>query len=226
MAAGWEVAVGPGQARACDGQGVRSRKASGAAWRAADRHLRRGARRGCGDPRRRSVAAEGPLRNQGRGGGQFPSPAHCARWCGDLSLPVSVHVVPDHPALLAGLIERVDRVVWAGGPLMDLPKMLLGHLNVALMARRAGKPFIIEGVGIGPLRWSLSRWMARRIIELADEISVRSHGASASCGAGRSSGAGEGGSGVGLPGEACRRRSRVRTRRPRSNRPSGPAAGR
>jgi polysaccharide pyruvyl transferase WcaK-like protein len=71
------------------------------------------------------------------------------------------------------LVPRVDAVVFAGGPLIDLPKQLVKHLYAVSLARRRGKPFIVEGIGPGPFpRWP-SEWTARRIVRMAERISVR-----------------------------------------------------
>jgi len=64
-------------------------------------------------------------------------------------------------------------LVFAGGPLMDLPDLLVLHWNVALAARSRGLAFIIDRIGVGPFARSASRFAVRRIARLATSISVR-----------------------------------------------------
>jgi polysaccharide pyruvyl transferase WcaK-like protein len=64
-------------------------------------------------------------------------------------------------------------VVFAGGPLMDLPKQLVRHLYAVSLAARTHKPFFIEGVGCGPFVRPISQWVARRLVQMAKQISVR-----------------------------------------------------
>ena len=91
-----------------------------------------------------------------------------------LDVPLSVTVDRyDWPQIKRHVAE-VDCIVFAGGPLIDLPKQLVRHLYAVSLARRQGKPFIAEGIGPGPFARLPSKWTARRLIELADRISVRS----------------------------------------------------
>jgi polysaccharide pyruvyl transferase WcaK-like protein len=70
-------------------------------------------------------------------------------------------------------IAQADAVVFAGGPLIDLPKQLVKHLYTVSLARSSGKPFIAEGIGPGPFPRRVSEWTARRIVCSAERISVR-----------------------------------------------------
>ena len=56
---------------------------------------------------------------------------------------------------------------------MDLPKQLVKHLYTVSLARRSGKPFMIEGIGAGPFIRVSSTWVARRLVLMADNIVVR-----------------------------------------------------
>lgn len=104
-------------------------------------------------------------------------PAHTARLAAALETPVEVSVHPyDYPTLRAEL-ARSDALAFAGGPLMDLPRMLVKHLAAARLARRTGKPFLVRRIGVGPFSRRLSEWTARLIAAHADALSVRTSGA-------------------------------------------------
>ncbi|MGQ0734659.1 MAG: polysaccharide pyruvyl transferase family protein [Acidobacteriota bacterium] len=100
-------------------------------------------------------------------------PEHTARLTAMLDVPVSVTVHEYRQSTVAELLAQVDGVVFAGGPLMDLPKQLVKHLYAVSRARRDGKPFIIEGIGAGPFIRRLSAWTARLLVRMADEVTVR-----------------------------------------------------
>ena len=100
-------------------------------------------------------------------------PDHTAHLVPMLDTPVSVRVEEYRQSTAADLLKAVDGVVFAGGPLMDLPKQLVNHLYTVSLARRAGKPFVLEGIGAGPfVRWP-SLWTGRRLVSMADRITVR-----------------------------------------------------
>jgi polysaccharide pyruvyl transferase WcaK-like protein len=101
-------------------------------------------------------------------------PGHTRRLVAQLDTPVAVEVFDYTLGPARDRIRRAGALVLAGGPLMDLPSLLVRHLDCAATARRAGVPFAIEGIGIGPFRLEASRRVARRIARLADSLSVRS----------------------------------------------------
>ncbi len=99
--------------------------------------------------------------------------AHTRHLVAMLDVPVEVKVEPYEHANIREQLRHADAVVFAGGPLMDLPKQLVLHLYTVSFARRLGKPFIVEGIGAGPfLRWP-SAWIGRRLVKMAKRISVR-----------------------------------------------------
>lgn len=100
-------------------------------------------------------------------------PAHSARLVAMLDIPVSVRVEGYTQSTVASLVAEVDGVVFAGGPLMDLPKQLVKHLYTVALARREGKPFLVEGIGAGPFIRRVSAWTARRLVRMAARITVR-----------------------------------------------------
>ncbi len=100
-------------------------------------------------------------------------PRHSAHLIPMLATPVDVRVENYSQSTIRSLLQQVDAVVFAGGPLMDLPKQLVKHLHTVSLAKMLGKPFLIEGIGVGPfVRWP-SVWAARRLVLMADRISVR-----------------------------------------------------
>lgn len=103
-------------------------------------------------------------------------PLHTRHLIPMLATPFNVEVEEYEPARIRACLPLVDAVVFAGGPLIDLPKQLVRHLYTVSLARRYGKPFIIEGIGPGPFpRWP-SEWTARRLVLMADYISLRTGG--------------------------------------------------
>ena len=100
-------------------------------------------------------------------------PAHTRHLVAMLDTPFRIDVEAYEPWAIRERMPLVDAVVFAGGPLIDLPRQLVKHLYAVSRARRDGKPFIAEGIGPGPFpRWP-SEWTARRIVRMADRISVR-----------------------------------------------------
>jgi polysaccharide pyruvyl transferase WcaK-like protein len=104
-------------------------------------------------------------------------PAHSARLVKSLDVPVDVRVFDYEPADAEARLGSADALVFAGGPLMDLPELLVKHWNVALKARSLGLPFIMERIGVGPFARRPSRYVAKRIARLATSLSVRTSGA-------------------------------------------------
>jgi polysaccharide pyruvyl transferase WcaK-like protein len=100
-------------------------------------------------------------------------PRHTRHLVPMLDTPVEVTVEGSEPSRARHLVRQVDAVVYAGGPLTDLPKQLVRHFYTVSLARRAGKPFIAEGIGAGPFVMWPSEWTGRRIVRMAERIAVR-----------------------------------------------------
>ena len=100
-------------------------------------------------------------------------PAHTKHLTPMIETPVEIEVREYLHAEIDACIADVDAVVFAGGPIVDLPKQLVRHLYAATRAKSLGKPFLMEGIGPGPLPRLPSRVTARKILELADYISLR-----------------------------------------------------
>jgi polysaccharide pyruvyl transferase WcaK-like protein len=98
---------------------------------------------------------------------------HTRRLVQMLDVPVRVSVEEYRQTTVAKLLKEVDAVVFGGGPLMDLPKQLVKHLYTVGLARRAGKPFVVEGIGAGPFIRRASAWTARLLVLMAERITVR-----------------------------------------------------
>jgi len=100
-------------------------------------------------------------------------PGHTRHLLAMLDTPFKLDVEPYEPSAIRACLPRVNAVVFAGGPLIDLPRQLVKHLYTVALARRRQLPFLVEGIGPGPFpRWP-SEWTARRIVGMAERISVR-----------------------------------------------------
>lgn len=100
-------------------------------------------------------------------------PYHTRHLIPMLDVPVDVEVQEYTPANIRAALPSVDGVVFAGGPLTDLPKQLVRHLETATRAKRRGLPFVMEGIGPGTFVRKPSEVTARRLVKLADRITIR-----------------------------------------------------
>lgn len=100
-------------------------------------------------------------------------PSHSRHLASMLDVPVELRVDAYDPARVRSALAGADALVYAGGPLTDIPKQLVRHLYAASLARRQGKPFLVEGIGVGPFKRWPSEWVARRLVAMADHLSVR-----------------------------------------------------
>ena len=100
-------------------------------------------------------------------------PTHTKHLMPMLDVPVDLEVWDYTYANIAKAMKQVDGVVYAGGPLTDIPKHLVRHLETATRAKHMGKPFVMEGIGPHWFpRWG-SRVTARKLVETADYITIR-----------------------------------------------------
>lgn len=104
-------------------------------------------------------------------------PEHTARLVAGLDSPIGVTVSDYTPRIIAQRVPDAGLIMIAGGPMMDLPRVLAKHLGTIHLARSLGIPLYIERVGVGPFKRRLSRWAARRIFSQAERISLRTSGA-------------------------------------------------
>ncbi len=100
-------------------------------------------------------------------------PYHTIHLMPMLETPVTVDVQEYTLANITAALRDVDGVVFAGGPLTDIPKQLVRHLYTAAKARRRGLPFVMEGVGPSTFIRMPSFFTARRFINMADRITIR-----------------------------------------------------
>ena len=78
-------------------------------------------------------------------------------------------------AILVGL-RRCDLFISGGGSLLQdvtSDRNLTYHLALLGLARRLGAPVMLYGHGIGPIRWRLGRYLARRALNGVELITVR-----------------------------------------------------
>lgn len=71
-------------------------------------------------------------------------------------------------------IAKSDLLMWAGGPVMELPVVLSRNYYFIKFAQSVGVPFEMEGVGYGPINTAFGKYITRRILNAASYISVRS----------------------------------------------------
>jgi MoaA/NifB/PqqE/SkfB family radical SAM enzyme/polysaccharide pyruvyl transferase WcaK-like protein len=101
-------------------------------------------------------------------------PDRTRRWLASLDVPLPVQVVDVGAGGLGEELGPGDWVVHGGGPVMDLPRVLLRELEVVERAHRRGARLVLEGVGVGPFRRRWSRRLARRLLLQSEEVRVRS----------------------------------------------------
>jgi polysaccharide pyruvyl transferase WcaK-like protein len=102
-------------------------------------------------------------------------PKRTQRLVGLIKPVVPLEVVPHNLIAVARHLRKADLLVWAGGPIVDHPRLLARNLRAALAARAYGIPFVIEGVGSGRVRRWMSKRMVNAILGLATSIAVRSN---------------------------------------------------
>lgn len=101
-------------------------------------------------------------------------PHRTARWISTIQTPVKTRVIDVRRLSLHEAIEESAMVVYAGGPLMELPLHLLQHFSVMFKAKFVFKRQVyVEGVGIGPLKTIVSKVLVQAILKTADRIVVR-----------------------------------------------------
>lgn len=100
-------------------------------------------------------------------------PAHTRHLIKMLDTPVKIDVQEYTLPNIRKAARLADGLVFAGGPLTDLPKQLVRHLFAASLFKRARKPFVMEGIGPGTFPRKPSEVTARRLVLVADRISIR-----------------------------------------------------
>jgi polysaccharide pyruvyl transferase WcaK-like protein len=100
-------------------------------------------------------------------------PQHTRRLAAGLVTPVQVTVSHYNVPAASSYVQDSDAVVVAGGPMMDLPRVLAKHIATAAAAKRYLKPLIVERIGIGPFKRRSSEAAARLLLRNASRISTR-----------------------------------------------------
>ncbi|QSV44854.1 polysaccharide pyruvyl transferase family protein [Geobacter benzoatilyticus] len=95
------------------------------------------------------------------------------RWVNSLRNTIPVEVINYKHDVVNAEVSKCDYLVFAGGPLMDLPGLLIKHLEVAIYAYNLSIPILIEGCGIGPFKFTLSQQLVKRILRMASHIRLR-----------------------------------------------------
>ena len=91
-------------------------------------------------------------------------------WVENLDIPANINVISNEEN-----VESInyDKLVLAGGPLMNIPNVLINHIRIINKFIKVDKTFLIEGVGYGPLNSRLSKILAKNIIKKSTKISLR-----------------------------------------------------
>ncbi len=95
------------------------------------------------------------------------------RWSESLHDCIQTEVVEYADASIDKILPSCAYLVFAGGPLMDLPEVLTQHLRTAIKAAKLKIPILIEGCGIGPFKFKLSETIVRRLLEMSSFVRLR-----------------------------------------------------
>lgn len=74
----------------------------------------------------------------------------------------------------AEIIKKSDMLMWAGGPVMELPVVLSRIYYFIKVAKSVGITFEMEGIGYGPINTYFGKLITKRIIDKANYLTVRS----------------------------------------------------
>ena len=102
------------------------------------------------------------------------------RWVRALDLNCDISVVDYRPENI-NITMDIDAIIIAGGPLMDLPSLLMKHFSIIKKAFKHNIPLIIDGVGIGPFRFKFSKYVVDKILSFASYVRVRTTKAQSLC---------------------------------------------
>lgn len=86
---------------------------------------------------------------------------------------ISIEVVDDE-MVFESRLSQSQLLVWAGGPIMEIPVVLTKHYRFIRKMLHCGGQFEIEGIGYGPLTGYYGKTIACSILKSAKRISVRS----------------------------------------------------
>ena len=96
-------------------------------------------------------------------------------WAKNLTYLNSLNIeISDNERDFERKIRTSQLLVWAGGPIMNIPVILSRNFKFIKTALSSKVRFEIEGVGYGPLSSKFSKFIASKIFGAADFISCRS----------------------------------------------------
>ena len=97
-------------------------------------------------------------------------------WVDNLKrLPANISIsIFDRDADFMHQLKTTDLLMWAGGPVMEIPSLLTKHLSFIKRNNKLGNKFEMEGIGYGPIKSSYCNLVSNKIFKTADRISVRS----------------------------------------------------
>jgi len=102
-------------------------------------------------------------------------PDRTQKWVQSLKIEgVDFSVVKLSRSSLRTALGQSDGLVYAGGPIMDIPVNLSFYLYASLLATWKKIPFVVEGVGLGPYKRTVSKYFASLMLLLAKQITLRS----------------------------------------------------
>lgn len=98
-------------------------------------------------------------------------------WVDNLKmLPKKVNIVVcGDESTFQDRISQSDLLLWAGGPIMELPVVLSRNYYFVKFAKSKGIPFEMEGIGYGPVNTVFGKYIISKIISSSDYVSVRSN---------------------------------------------------
>ncbi|MCT8166641.1 polysaccharide pyruvyl transferase family protein [Pseudomonas sp. HD6421] len=102
-------------------------------------------------------------------------PARTLKWVQSLKIEgVEFNVVTLSKRNLRSSLKQSDGLAYAGGPIMDIPVNLSFYLYASLLARKKGLPFVVEGVGLGPYKRTVSKYLASLMLMNSAHTTLRS----------------------------------------------------
>jgi polysaccharide pyruvyl transferase WcaK-like protein len=71
------------------------------------------------------------------------------------------------------VFSNKDLLIWAGGPIMEMPNDLLNHYYTMKIFNRVNIPFEIIGCGWGPFKTKYSKFLANMMVKGATHVQLR-----------------------------------------------------
>lgn len=90
----------------------------------------------------------------------------------DFKQSIDIHT-KDYEVLNDISVGERDVLVWAGGPIMEMPQDLFEHNMTIEAFKKAGIPFEITGCGWGPFKTGYSSRLAHKVLHAASDVEMR-----------------------------------------------------